>query len=212
MTDAAREKIVERIRKLRAKAESEACTEAEAEVFARRVQEMVAEHSVTEGELDASLRAGEKPTSWCWEMRYACGWRRSLANDVGRLLGVVFTFGSGEAACWTGRRLSAEAAHEMYHHLETQVLRIAREMYPGQALQGMRRQAEKGLAAGVGMRLQRMRRESPPSLLPVVQEYDTILAGMDVRGVDTSPSLDSTASMNGLLHSERVQIRKEVSS
>lgn len=76
--------IIKKIRALKAKAE--------AALFAAKVQELMVKYQITEGQLGVEK---EKYHQHEFVIKYACNWRRALADKIAKMLGVVFTWTTG---------------------------------------------------------------------------------------------------------------------
>jgi hypothetical protein len=153
MTNDQNKAIIDKIRKLAAKASCEATTEAEASAFASKVQEMLAAHN-----LDASILNDSDEDEIDTEqmpVMYNDPWRRSLARDVARLYFCdVYsserydekTHRMRPAIYFVGRAHNRAVALSMYGYLQSTVVRLSREY-------SRERADQLGFQRGCGMRL-----------------------------------------------------------
>lgn len=202
--------IRDKIRRMLARAENEATTENEAEFLAERVQKMLAESGLTLGDIGAEKSDYQSDTRI---FKYSCGWRRKLADQIGRFLGASFSFViGGEAATFHGKPECTDAAWELYTRLERACVQIPRARYPGDSRAS--RRAEKGVALGLVLRLQEIRLTLPESRLPVVQEHANSENWMNdqdpnIMKKDNKLVIDSMEAMAGFKMADSVKIQEQ---
>lgn len=155
-----REKLVDKIRKLKAKAEG---TEnpAEADAFMAKVVRMMEEHAVEESELKTQLaRLG--PTCFEWNMRYACGWQRMMYKEICGSMGCFYVYTRGTERVKTyGLEDRVKASVSCHEDVFMQIVRYARILFPGDRKK--QRRAESGLGIGVAHRISTIRASSKSS-------------------------------------------------
>ena len=136
--DAATEAMLDKVAKLRAKANDAAVTEAEAALFMAKVAELLAQHNLTEAMLnarDASREQGPIGTK-PFGQRVPDAWRERILMGVARLYYCRVTFGmKGSKANPHDYRLSGRdhnvvVAAAMAEYLFATVKRMAREYSP----------------------------------------------------------------------------------
>jgi hypothetical protein len=156
MTD--REKLLDKIRKLKAKADR---TEnpSEADAFMAGVVRLMEEHAVEQKELDLVRLERTGPTSFRWKMKYYCGWQRSLYEEIAGSFGCCFSYTPGTDLVRTyGKRENAEASVQCHNDVTEQILRYSRVLFPRE--RGKQRRAEAGLGYGVVDRIREIRSAS----------------------------------------------------
>lgn len=216
MTD--RDKILDKIRKLRDLAEGEGNLNNE-EAMAnamRKMAELMHKHAVEEHELDDVGNLERGPSDF--EQKYFDQWRRWLIGECALTCGAHPIFYRKSRPAFVriyGRPAACEATWIMFKFIEKQIVRISREMYSSTKDS---RACQKGLALGVTERLHQHREmdESNPAHLPVVQEHKMSEAAMreaetGVRKIKSRKNMQwSAAAQNGLNNADRVQLREEV--
>lgn len=127
MTEDKLRALLEKIRKLKAKAEDQSTTEAESLAFAAKVAELLAQHGLEEAQLDVKDQESilhEDETIKSWNASPA---RRVLVGCVCRLFMVrVLRFNSGR---WVliGRKANIAQSRDMTDYLIATVLRLGKE-------------------------------------------------------------------------------------
>jgi hypothetical protein len=127
--------MIEKIKKLRAMAEAQGTTEAEAATFAAKVQSLLAEYGLSMAHLQEEERQDHVHHEKM-EMMYADPWRMSLFRAIEKLY-FCYSFGDhwmDEAAnkyrkgrTVIGRPHNVLMVREMYQYLESTTLRLARD-------------------------------------------------------------------------------------
>ncbi len=218
MSTTDRTKLIEKLRKLKTKAEDAGCTEQEAMTFAGKLSDMMREHMVSMAEVEAAEEAERLAREE--GMKYMDAWRRSILGSVALTCGCYVLFDTrNKSVELFGRPLNVEAMWEMYQFIEKQIVQISRDMYPGQ--QKYSRQAQKGLGIGVcgKLREHRDQDQANPANLPVVQEQEASQGfaedemgkrGMRITTMKRRSMRDSVALQEGIRNAGRVQLRQEV--
>ena len=195
--------IVEKIRKLRDKAQG---TEGpESASFWAKVNELMAEHHVTQDQLDVEakidLGAG------IVKITAINAWREDLLGEISELCGCACSFSrSQKTVMLTGRQFAIESAVETFGFIEKQILIIARRLYPGKA-QKERRRAEKGLAMRVCIKIRDSRRYDLSRQLPVSQAFEEARIFMhDLADV----SIETDEQLAARIKREKKHISKEM--
>lgn len=209
-----REKVIDRIRKLRALAEDGSVNNEEAAAAAAmKMAKLMQEHAVQEHELadPASLeRVGHD-----FQQKYFDQWRRWLIGECALTCGakpIYFRKARPPFVRVYGRPTACLATWEMFKFIEGQVVRISREMY---SVTKDQRQAQKGLALGVAEKLHDHRQadQDNPANLPVVLEAEMA----EEAAFEAEPSLRTMKKKavkwtyeaeNGRRNADRVNLRE----
>lgn len=211
-----REKLIERVRKLRAMAEDGSIhNETAAAAAAQKMAALIQEHAIEEHELGRSAEA-DRPGS-DFEQKYFDQWRRWLLGECALACGskpIYYRKARPPFVRIYGRPEYSAATWEMFKFIEGQIVRISREMY---SVTKQQRQAQKGLALGVCELLQehRNRDQENPARLPVVLEADMAEQAMrdseeGVTAIKRRPVKWTSAAENGRQNADRVQLREHV--
>lgn len=191
------EKIVDKIRKLLAKAGDSATTEAEAAAFAAKAHELMMAHELSEEDVveveDVDvIKDG-------LDVKYAEPWRRFLADSVAQYY--LCTFISSKAwdassqkmrprLLFLGRRARVAIVKEMYLYLEAACVRLAKSYSKDREMQLA---FERGCGVGLSNRLDKLTKDAkaPPvtggtSGVPALyqnaaEEIMPLLASMNVK-------------------------------
>ena len=202
--------MIDRIRKLLAKGENAAATEAEAESFVRKAFALMEEHMISEQDVRREESEYVKDTR---EMKYRSGWREGLADSCGRLMGAAFSYHPSTNMCsFTGLPSNTDAAWALYFYLERQCVRITRTVYDNTKQQ---RKAEKGVAIGLARRMYEMRTTLPEGRQLVPMEHGNAEAAMNtanprIRVDDKTMKVDSKEVQAGVTLADSIRIRDEI--
>lgn len=209
-----REKIIERIRKLRALSEDGSVNNEEAAAAAAmKMAKLMREHAVEEHEL-ADPKSLER-VGLDFQQKYFDQWRRWLICECALTCGskpVFYRKARPPFIRIYGRPASCEATWEMFKFLEGQVVRISRELY---SVTKDQRSAQKGLALGVCAKMQ-MHRDADqdnPANLPVVLESEMSEEAMyaaepNLRKMKRRSVEWNEQAQNGMNHADRVNLRE----
>jgi hypothetical protein len=117
--------VADKIKKLLAKSRDAACTEAEAEMCARKARELMDEHGVSE----ESVREKADGAGVQVHMpKYFDPWRRDIANNCAKFYGCLAVFSTDKKSCTlVGRESSRAVAVDMMEFLDYTVIKLARE-------------------------------------------------------------------------------------
>lgn len=164
-----RENIIERIKKLKAKADNSASTESEAEMFAAKVTALMEEHAILQSEL------GESPEHMKQEyiMKSVRVWKRDLMEVCAYTTFcqvVFFGYGNNNKIELVGRPLNIQACISMYEFIVKQIEHIGRRTYPDSNKDAMN--VMSGVVEGVGYKIAKSRQTTQDSKLPVIQEFE----------------------------------------
>lgn len=117
--------MIEKIKKLLAKSRDAGCTEAEAEMCARKARELMDEYGVSE---DSVREKAEGAGVQEHRPKYFDPWRRDIANNCAKFYGCLAVFSADKKSCQlVGRESSRVVAIGMMEFLDATVLRLARE-------------------------------------------------------------------------------------
>lgn len=217
----AREKLIDKVRKIRAKAHSEGATEAEAKLFLEKMMALMNDHCITEEELRDDVEW--KVDHVYFDLKYTDRWRINLMQMCAMLAGCVAyqIIQEPKKMKVFGKRLSCEATIEMYDHLLGQVRSIAKDMYPRDTTK--KRQAYTGLTMGLGVKVMEMVNVHNAAAgtnagydmsLPVIQEHKRVEEYVErtsrLRERDARSQKITPAVISGYQASDRVQIRRNV--
>jgi hypothetical protein len=117
--------VADKIKKLLSKSRDAACTEAEAEMCARKARELMDEHGVSEESVrekaDGAGVQVHKP-------KYFDPWRRDIANNCAKFYGCLAVFSRDKkSSTLVGRESSRSVAIDMMEFLDYTVIKLARE-------------------------------------------------------------------------------------
>lgn len=117
--------VAEKIKKLLAKSRDAGCSEAEAEMCARKARELMDEHGVSEESVreraDGAGTQEHRP-------KYFDPWRRDIANNCAKFYGCLVVFSADRKSCQiVGRESSRSVAIDMMEFLDATVLKLAKE-------------------------------------------------------------------------------------
>ena len=218
MTPQEREKAIEQIRKVQRKADGTS-HEAEAEIFLKKVADLMAKHGISEADLkkaDLTMLFGHA----IYDMKYSDAWRRMIFNMAGRFCGtyVVHMLQTSTMKIY-GREFNIQATIETYKWIHDQIREVARAMYPGDTKSY--RQAQKGLGLGVSQRIIQILETYRPegatdTTVPVTSEYmivkDHVLNNGDMAIVQKKhrQMKGSAALMNGYNNADRINLREHL--
>ncbi|MCP5028147.1 MAG: DUF2786 domain-containing protein [Actinomycetia bacterium] len=217
-------KIIDRVRAMLAKAEATNFPE-EAELFAQKAHELIAQHMLTEADLDggpATVRTYGRRTLWLEQNGYVLV-RRLLLSNICAAYGATFAYRAEvrrDGRYWTSIDLFARddyllAVEVLFQTLDGQALRLMKTR------RGMRdrRSWYAGFADAIGVRLERVNRQadedSEGALLPLLHsdldgarqamddEFDDLrtvrqrAAPIDSVAADAGRSAGQTADLGG---------------
>ncbi len=204
--------IIEKILKLKQKATCESATEAEAEMFAAKVVEMMRKHAIEEHQLtDKPDHKHDKRA-----IKYLNPWRRDLIRACADACFCCLVYGmrsseKGQVNI-VGRPLNVQACYEMYYFIEKQVILIARALYPKDSKSQKR--AEGGLGAGVAGKIQETKGYDQESRLPVIQEKeaanDAADTFMDIVPLRLRSHRRTREHIVGEINSDRIKLRHDI--
>lgn len=211
MTDQ-RAKILEKIKKIKAKAEGSDNPE-EAATFATKMHDMMRDHQVEMAELELEVAIYE---TFEEHQKYFDGWRRELMAACSVTCSVHIVFNTQTKVVGIhGRKENYVACWEMFKWLESEVVRISRVLYPIERAKS--RRAQLGLALGVVEKLREHRQKDKdnPALLPMVVERDNVKADFEehhgVFETAAAPTVRPTVEARiGYQNADQIRIRKEV--
>lgn len=153
--DASKEALLDKIAKLQAKAKG-TTNEHEAAIFAAKVQEMLAEHNLTEAQLRARDEQADDPVDLHMHPRNnVAPWRRYIANGCANLYFCQLLL-HGKKVSFTGKSHNAEVAMSMWDWLCSVVVRMAREY---SSIKSVQEDFKRGAAVRLQERLNAMWRE-----------------------------------------------------
>jgi hypothetical protein len=212
MADIDREKLIDKISKLKAKAER---TEnpSEADAFMAKVVRMMEEHAIEERELATQLQQ-IGPTTFKWKMKYYCGWQRILYGQIAGSFGCCFTYvPSSDRVTTYGREDRAHASVQCHNDVTEQILRYSRILFPGD--RGKQRRAEAGLGYGVGDRIREIRESSRSNgralILNDEREAEEFLKQLrpDLKTTEVTQSV-TTEFVVGYQNAGAIEVNKQV--
>lgn len=155
MADAEREKLIDKIHKLRRKAEG-TNNPTEADSFMAKVVKLMEQHAIDDAELNAISVTKVGLTAFRWKMRYYCGWQRDMYLEIAGSFGCCYSFVAKKQEITTyGKEEWALASVECHNDVTEQILRYSRVLFPGD--RGKQRRAEAGLGYGVADRIRKIR-------------------------------------------------------
>ena len=220
--------IIDRIRKLQAKANDSATTEAEASLFAAKVAELLIQHSLDPSVLKDVTQEEIVVNSEIYDKAYVHPWRTNLANAVSRLYFcrlLIMTLeptskfqNAKKRMAFIGKPHNRAISISMFQHFEKTINRLARERYENRG----------DIAAferGCGLRLVQRIDEYYVSLqkptpkgdtsVPVlykseekqVQDY---LAKMQTRKIKQRYDLNSRAVQEGMRAAHTISLNTQV--
>lgn len=218
MTD--RDSLVEKVRNLKAKAES-TVNQNEMEAFAAGAAKLMAKYAIEDSELEIIKTEHDRVVM---TIKYMNPWRRNLLNACCTASYSRLLLGKGEYVTICGRPHQIEAALDMFRFIEKQVIQIGRQLFPDRK---SRVRAEAGLGLAVADKIfeshakvkEEYQREDAAQgtsrELVLVGEEDAVDAFLDEqfpnrRQVAVKRSRRTVQSMIGAAAADRVQIRKEM--
>lgn len=210
-----KQSIIDKISALKRKSEDAGCTEAEALMFAQKVADLMEKHAVNMHEL------GEKPDHINNEqlIRWMRPWRKILLRacaDTCFCTAVVDRkklTGDYQKVMIIGRPLNTQTCYEMFYFIESQIVQVAKDLYPGEVTK--QRRAEDGLARGIVEKLYDSKMSTQEAKLPVVQEIKAAnKAAYDffpnLRSVPARKVVQTREHVMGHMNAGRVQLRENI--
>lgn len=147
--------VVDKVRKLLAKARDAGASEAEAETCARKARELMDEHELTD---EAVREKNAGPTMSAHQPKYMDPWRRDIIHCAARYYGCVAVFNvPRKSYVLFGRESSRLVAESMVQYLDDTVRRLALEWR--HSVDGTRAQLldfERGCGTRIAYRLHKM--------------------------------------------------------
>lgn len=208
-----RQKIIDKIRSMQAFAGDPGATPAEAATFAKKAAKLVAKYTISQQELEPDERSEIKPHRY--HIHELTKWRMTVLTQVAMMFSCRAAFilpTSLELVEIVGRRLNAESTMETFKRLDKELCSACEKLYPHNTLGQI--EARRGMAIGLSLKLQDIRKADVESTLPVVQEIKEVKEFMDTQMVTTSEepdlALDSAGAINGYMRSGMVEIHKGV--
>jgi Protein of unknown function (DUF2786) len=229
MTEDQNRAIIEKIRKLAAKASCDATTEAEASAFASKVQEMLAAHNLDASILDDSDEDAREIDKEQMPVMYNDPWRRLLALRVAQLYFCSMysseryderTHRMRPAIYFVGRAHNRAIALSMYDYLQSTVVRLSREY-------SRERADQLGFQRGCGVRLAERCQElhrlhakpevkhAPGSGLPALYQSENELIedfkkNLGLVSISNRTRLDGAAAVAGGRAAEGISLGAQV--
>jgi len=203
--------IIDKITALITKSKCEGCTEAEAQSFAAKAAELMEKHAVEEHEL-----GGDRPDhiQKDYTVKDINPWRRLLIQGCAKAAFCeLVTYGGSKDASIVGRPLNTQVCIATYEFIEKQVIRIARELFPGDTKSA--RRAEGGLAEGVLHKLYKTQTYNQESRLPVIQEKEEVSKATHVifpelRIVEYRQPKSTFEHFEGKRNADRIKVREDM--
>lgn len=189
MTD--REKIVDKIKKLLAKAKG-TTNEAEAAVFAQKAHELLVKHDVDEAEIVTEDETVDAPiVGTDVKVRYHSSAISGLASAVAQYYmcgGIVVRRFRGSSIVrydFIGRESRTIVASQMFKYIEDTIYRMSKERFPDGG--NAKREFEKGASVNMAWRIVNMMKKARtdnPGNLPAIYdqakaEFEQYTKGMD---------------------------------
>lgn len=171
-----REKIVDQIRKIKRKADG-TNHEAEAEIFLKKVADLLSKHGLTEADLREEKIVNLFGHSIV-DLKYSDAWRFQILEACAAFCGCYSTHllktTNGKVY---GRPMNVDASFETYFWVHDQVRVVAKRMFPNDTKSY--RQAQKGLANGVSSRIYQILKNYRPdgatdTSVPMIVEADAV--------------------------------------
>lgn len=208
-----REKIVDRIRKLRLKADDGAVGAEEAAVFAQKASKIMEEYMVTDDELAKAEGREVGVDGYVYDMPGMSEGRISLIGGIGSMFSVASVYNGsfmGDKIALVGRRMNCDAVYEVYQRILKDILDEADRLFPNKIA---RDRYSQGLMYGVARRCLNMRVPGADSNLPMVVEMKKVEEFLEQNGIKKevkSVEPQSIEEYFGMMNADMIEIHKTV--
>jgi hypothetical protein len=212
-----REKVLERVRKLKRLAEDQGIGQHEQATYIEKMALLMAEHLIAESELAEDDRSADVEIHMVIEE--IMDWKLVLIQAITEKMGVVVVAYSKRPELMTliGKPLAVRESEEMITRIFVDIYKLCMKAIPGR-LTSMERMA-KGMGIGIAIRIINLQKEG--GLLPVVQETSRIREKLLADPTMTNKKLgdkenpmdveiDSVESFTGAMMADQIEINKSM--